>query len=105
MIEEVEEVGREPSLHPLGEVEVFEEREVDIPAAWTEVERSRIWVHGVGDWSLPNHAVCQSLRQPVVESRSQRVKNSFGTVYRHQSLQGFLRDIRGLTGIEISSEP
>src|SRR5438132_1176014 len=38
VIEEVEEVGSKPQLHPLGDVEVLEDREVFIPQTGPEQE-------------------------------------------------------------------
>src|SRR5690349_13822695 len=47
VIEEVEEVGRKPNLHPLSDVKVLEDRQILVPLAGPEKEVARVPAHVV----------------------------------------------------------
>src|SRR5437773_12025160 len=70
VIEEVEEVGGKPNLHPLRDIKILEDRKILVPLAGPEIEVARIPANVVRHGGGPDGAVGEREGKLVVKAGS-----------------------------------
>src|SRR4030095_8893545 len=105
VVEDVEEVHREPRINTLLDSEVLENREINVPRARPQIEGPRTRIVEFTDRSVSSRTVGERLRNLIIEGRTQLSNQSLSSVGSHQIQQVAPSDVCCLRRIEITSKP
>src|SRR5690606_2764588 len=105
MVEYIEEIRRHPQVHCLREVEVFEQRKVQIPGSRTSEKGTTIRIVKVSDRGQTDRSIGQLLLHKIIGIRAELTHNSLSRIRIDQLEEITTRHISRLRRVEIAPEP
>src|SRR5207302_1180693 len=98
--------GCESGLDGFLDLEVFKERKIHIPGAWSNNESSRTWIEEIGaNGGIADRPISQLLGKLIISIGAQPPDKSLRRIHGNQVLQVSSRNIGSLGRIKIPSEP